>query len=59
MAKVKVEVLDAIVGGHRKGDVISVDEHVAKRLEANYYVKRVAASKAETKTDDDKKDSGK
>lgn len=57
MAKVKVEVLDAIVGGHKRGAVISVDEKAAKQLEANYYVKRVE-EKADKKSNDGKKESG-
>lgn len=52
MAKVKVEVLDAVVDGHKKGEQIMVDERSAKMLEENYYVKRVAEKKVDTKKDD-------
>ena len=46
MAKVKVRVLDAVVDGHKKGEVISIDEKSAAYLESIRYVKRVG--KAET-----------
>jgi hypothetical protein len=41
MAKVKVRVLDAVVDGHKKGEVISIDERSAKHLESLRYVQRV------------------
>lgn len=51
MAKVKVRVLDAIVGGKGKGEVLTVDEKTADHLESIRYVERVAGSK-----DDENKD---
>lgn len=41
IAKVKVEVLDAIVDGKVRGEQLEVDEKSAKQLEANGYVKVV------------------
>lgn len=39
MAKVKVEVLDAVVDGKGKGEQIQVEERSAKRLERIGYVR--------------------
>lgn len=53
MAKVKVEVLNAVVDGHTQGEVISIEERSAKHLENLRYVRRVA-EKAAPKGDDKK-----
>lgn len=45
MAKVKVEVTNAVVGGKKHGETLMVEEAEAKKLEANRYVKRVATKK--------------
>ncbi len=45
MAKVKVEVLDAVVDGKGKGEQLSIEDKDATRLESIGYVKRVAAPK--------------
>lgn len=58
MAKVKVEVLDAVVDGKRKGEVVELDEKQAKYLETIRYVKIVddtPAPKATTKKTTTKK----
>lgn len=47
MAKVTIEVLDAVVDGKGKGEKLSVEEASAKHLESVGYAKVV---KAETKT---------
>lgn len=47
MAKVKVRVLDAVVDGHKKGEVISIDERSAKHLESLRYVQRVGGKATE------------
>jgi len=44
MAKVKVEVLDAVVDGHKKGAQIDIEEKSANYLEKIGYVKKVATS---------------
>ncbi|MFD2924174.1 hypothetical protein [Halobacillus naozhouensis] len=50
MAKVKVEVLDAIVDGNTKGEQLSVEERSAKYLESIGYVEIIDKSKSkETK----------
>ena len=49
MAKVKVEVLNAVVDGKGEGEVISIEEKSADHLELIGYVKRVAAKKSEDK----------
>lgn len=59
MANVKVKVLDAVVDGHKKGEVIEVDAKSADALVANGYVKLVEAekkseAKGEAKKDDKK-----
>lgn len=54
MAKVKVRVLGAVVGGHKRGSVISVEEKAVKHLEENRYVERVAANTKESGKDDSK-----
>jgi len=41
LAKVKVEVLDAVVDGHTTGEQIEIDERSAAYLEKIGYVKRV------------------
>lgn len=41
MAKVTVEVLDAIVDGKKKGEKLELDQKQAKQLEAIRYVKIV------------------
>lgn len=57
MAKKKVRVLSAIVGGKKQGDVLDVEEKTAEMLVANRYVEYV---KAESKSADsgDKKPEG-
>lgn len=42
MAKVKVRVLNAVVDGKGKGEVVSVEERSAKHLVSIGYVERVA-----------------
>ena len=54
MAKVKVRVLGAVVGGHKRGSVISVEEKAVKHLEENRYVERVAANTKESGKEDSK-----
>ncbi|MED3974605.1 hypothetical protein P4639_14525 [Priestia megaterium] len=49
MAKVKVEVTNAVVGGKTHGKTLMVEEEEAVKLEKNRYVKRVAAKKSEDK----------
>jgi hypothetical protein len=49
MAKVKVEVVNAVVGGKTHGETLTVEEAEAKHLESIGYVKRVAAKKSEDK----------
>lgn len=55
MANVKVKVLDAVVDGHKKGEVIEVDAKSADALVANGYVKLVEAEKKSEAKKDDKK----
>lgn len=45
MAKVKVEVLDAVVAGKRKGEQVELDETQAKYLERIGYVKILGEAK--------------
>lgn len=45
MAKVKVEVTNAVVGGKKHGETLTVEEAEAKHLESIGYVQRVAAKK--------------
>ncbi len=45
MAKVKVEVVNAIVGGKTHDETLMVEEKEADKLEKIGYVKRVAAKK--------------
>lgn len=64
MAKVKVEVLDAIVNGHSKGSKIEVEEKDAKHLVSIGYVKEVeqpkkAPAKAKAKEKEPEKDTKK
>lgn len=54
MAKVKVRVLNAVVDGHGKGDVIEVDSKSADMLVKNGYVEKVG--KNDDKKDEDKDD---
>jgi len=41
MAKVKVEVLDAVVDGKKKGTKLEIDEHSADHLVSIDYVRRI------------------
>lgn len=54
MAKKKVEVLDAVVDGHGKGEVIEIDSRSADALVRNGYVKEVKKQAAPKKEDEDK-----
>ena len=56
MAKVKVEVLRAVVDGHGEGEVIEVDSKSADMLEKNGYVKKVKEAKKQEKKDDKDED---
>jgi hypothetical protein len=49
MAKVKIEVLNAVIDGKQKGEQLEVDEKSAKHLIAINYAKKVEAEKAEAK----------
>lgn len=49
MAKVKVEVLDAVVDGKRKGEQLELDKKQAEQLEKIRYVKIVNEPKKTTK----------
>lgn len=55
MAKVKVKVLDAVVDGHKKDAVISIEEKSAKHLESIGYVE-IQKSASEKKADDNKEE---
>ena len=46
MAKVKVEVLDAVVDGYTKGEQIEVEAKSAEALEKIGYVKKVVKATA-------------
>lgn len=46
MAKVKVEVLGAVVDGHKQGDQIDIESTSAEALEKLGYVKRIAKATA-------------
>lgn len=52
MAKVKVEVLDAVVDGKGKGSQLSVEEKTADYLESIRYVKRVETKSKSNKSED-------
>ncbi|MBW3113495.1 hypothetical protein KYJ26_16700 [Bacillus sp. MCCB 382] len=47
MAKVKIEVLNAVIDGKQKGEQLEVDEKSAKHLIAINYAKKVEAEKKE------------
>lgn len=47
MAKVKIEVLDAVIDGNRKGEQLEVSEKSAKHLIAIGYAKEVTEVKIE------------
>lgn len=49
MAKVKVEVLNAVVDGKGQGEQISIEEKSAEHLESIGYVKRMTPKKQEDK----------
>ncbi len=49
MAKVKIEVLSAVIDGHQTGEQLEVSESDAKNLVAIGYAKEVSAAKAEPK----------
>lgn len=54
MAKVKIEVLNAVIDGKQKGEQLEVDEKSAKHLIAINYAKKVEAEKKEPKKKSDK-----
>lgn len=47
MAKVKVQVTNAVVSGKKSGEMLIVEESEAKHLESIGYVKRIATKKTE------------
>jgi hypothetical protein len=49
MAKVKVQVTHAVVGGKVHGETLMVEEAEAEKLEKNGYARRVATKKQEDK----------
>lgn len=49
MAKVKIEVLNAVIDGRKKGEQLEVSEQDAKKLVAIGYAKEVTEAKAESK----------
>lgn len=49
MAKVKIEVLNAVIDGHRTGEQLEVSEADARKLVAIGYAKEVVEAKAEPK----------
>ena len=56
MAKVKIEVLNAVIDGKQKGEQLEVDEKSAKHLIAINYAKKVEAEKSEAKPSKKKSD---
>lgn len=49
MAKTKIEVLDAVIDGHVKGEQLEVDAKSAEHLIKIGYAKEVVVTKAEVK----------
>lgn len=56
MAKVKAKVLNAVVDGKTKGEIVTIEEKSAKHLESINYVEIVGKASNQKAADDDKKE---